>query len=59
VWVKAREKGKNKGKCINGAMFLTVTPDSGDDKGNSAGQVTQFCENRWQFKSVHPGSGYL
>jgi hypothetical protein len=23
VWVKAREKGKNKEKCINGAMFLT------------------------------------
>jgi hypothetical protein len=23
MWVKAREREKNKGKCVNGAMFLT------------------------------------
>jgi hypothetical protein len=24
MWVKARERGKNKEKHVNGAMFLTV-----------------------------------
>jgi hypothetical protein len=27
MWVKAREREKNKEKCINGAMFLTLSVD--------------------------------